>query len=94
MVPPRRPRQKQPRSRRRFGEDPTRARHEKLKAYASRELNHQFGKKAPRWTRHGSTAWIWRAEKVDSAVDYVVQRQGAPMAVYENQNRWQEFMDW
>ncbi len=66
----------------------------KLKAYASRELNHQFGKKAPRWTRHGSTAWIWRAEKVDSAVDYVVQRQGAPMAVYENQNRWQEFMDW
>ena len=27
----------------------------KLKAYSSRALNRQFGKKDPRWTRHGST---------------------------------------
>ena len=66
----------------------------KLKAYASRELNRQFGRKPHRWTRHGSTAWIWRPEKVDSMVDYVVQQQGKPMAVYEKPNRWQDFLAW
>lgn len=66
----------------------------KLKAHSSRVLNRQFGKKDPRWTRHGSTAWIWEAVNVDAAVDYVVWRQGAPMAVYENPNRWDEFLHW
>ena len=66
----------------------------KLKAYSSRALNQQFGKKDKRWTRHGSTAWIWEALKVDSAVDYVVRRQGEPMAVYENPKRWEEFLHW
>jgi len=58
----------------------------KLKAHISRELNHQFGRKPRRWTGHGSTAYIWRPERVDSMVDYVKQ-QGKPMAVYENPNR-------
>ena len=66
----------------------------KLKARATLGLNDQFGKKDPRWARHGSTAYIWRAEQVDSAVDYVVRRQGKPLSVYENKNRWQDFSYW
>jgi hypothetical protein len=66
----------------------------KLKAQATQQLNRQFGRKELRWTRHGSTVWIWRSEDVDCAVDYVVQRQGQPMSVYENKNRWQDFQNW
>ena len=66
----------------------------KLKAYASRALNEQFGRKDHRWTRHGSTAWVWKALQVDSVVDYVVRQQGRSMAVYENPNRWEEFQYW
>ena len=60
----------------------------KLKAYASRSLNRLLGAKAKRWTKHGSTVWLWEPNKVDEAVDYVVRRQGRPLAVYENPNRW------
>lgn len=66
----------------------------KLKAYAGRALNQNYGKKNHRWTRHGSTAYIWKALQVDSAVDYVVRQQGRPMAVYQNPNRWQQFQHW
>jgi len=73
--------------------EPERVMH-KLKSYASRALNQGFGKKDRRWTRHGSTQWIWEALQVDSVVDYVVRRQGEPMAVYEHANRWEEFQGW
>ena len=66
----------------------------KLKAYASRALNREFARKDARWTRHGSTVWIWEPREVDSAVDYVVGRQGRPMAVYQRLNRWEEFLGW
>ena len=36
-----------------------------------------------RWTRHGSTKYLWLDEDVDLAIEYVVERQGEEMAVYD-----------
>jgi hypothetical protein len=57
-----------------------------LKAYASRYLN-QTGCDEPdrkRWAKHGSTRWLWKPENVASAIRYVVDEQGEPMAVFED----------
>jgi REP element-mobilizing transposase RayT len=64
----------------------------KLKAYASRALNARFGHVPKRWTRHGSTVWLWDRREVDKAVGYVLQDQGSPMARYENPARWQDYL--
>ncbi len=56
-----------------------------LKSYASRALN-RAGLDEPnrlRWTRHGSTRYLWKSDGVRAAVDYVVRQQGEPMAVFE-----------
>jgi REP element-mobilizing transposase RayT len=56
-----------------------------LKSYASRRLN-GLGLDAPtrkRWTRHGSTRWLWKPEHVSAAIQYVVCGQGEAMVVYE-----------
>ncbi|HET6442189.1 MAG TPA: transposase [Phycisphaerae bacterium] len=56
-----------------------------LKAYASRGLN-EAGFDAPgrkRWTRHGSTRYLWHETAVEQAVAYVVNQQGEAMAVYD-----------
>jgi hypothetical protein len=61
-----------------------------LKAYASRVLN-QVGLDNPdrrRWSRHGSTRYLWKREDVEAAIVYVADRQGDPMAVYVNEDRW------
>ena len=48
-----------------------------LKSYSSRALNcHR------RWARHGSTRYLWTPEEVANAIQYVVLKQGEPMAVY------------
>ena len=56
-----------------------------LKAHASRRLNEaRFdwpGRR--RWTRHGSTRYLWRQEAVEQAVAYVVGNQGEAMQVYD-----------
>lgn len=55
-----------------------------FKSYASRRLNHR-GRDAPnrkRWARHGSTRWLWKDEDVRQAIQYVVEQQGDPMAVF------------
>ena len=62
----------------------------KLKAYSSRALNQRFGRRVKRWSRHGSTKWLWTAQEVDSAVQCVVHEQGRPMACYLNPTRWAE----
>ena len=49
-----------------------------FKAYASRKLG--AGRK--RWTRHGSTRYLWTDEDVKAAIRYVVEGQGEPMAMY------------
>lgn len=53
-----------------------------LKRYASRALNAARGRSPRRWARHGSTRYLWTAEQMALAVDYVAREQGAPMALY------------
>jgi REP element-mobilizing transposase RayT len=60
----------------------------KLKTLTSRTLNDALGYQRLRWSRHGSTRWLWEPSHVDEAVRYVIHQQGAPMAVYENVDRW------
>jgi REP element-mobilizing transposase RayT len=58
-----------------------------LKAYSSRSLN-RMGVDEPgqkRWTRHGSTRWLWEPRSVSAAIQYVVSEQGDAMAVFEGQ---------
>src|SRR4029079_12481760 len=55
-----------------------------FKSYASRELN-QLTSETPdrkRWARHGSTGWLWEDEDVRHALQYVIDEQGEPMAVF------------
>ncbi|HUU11821.1 MAG TPA: transposase [Phycisphaerae bacterium] len=56
-----------------------------LKAYASRRLNQgRFDDDGcKRWTRHGSTRYLWNEAAVEQAVAYVVDEQGEPAAVYD-----------
>ena len=56
-----------------------------VKAYASRALNRTGLDHAPgkRWTHHCSTRYLWKAEHVRAAIQYVVSEQGAPMAVWQ-----------
>jgi REP element-mobilizing transposase RayT len=57
-----------------------------FKAYASRRLN-QCALDEPdcrRWTRHGSTRYLWDREQVEAAVGYVIDGQGEPMALYRS----------
>jgi len=60
-----------------------------FKAYASRRLNVasrcEIARK--RWSRHGSTRWLWNEQDVRAALQYVVEEQGEPMAVFVLQNR-------
>ena len=61
-----------------------------FKAYASRHLN-RIGLDPPdrhRWSRHGSTRYLWKREEVENAIAYVADRQGDPMALYVNEHRW------
>ncbi len=59
-----------------------------MKAYASRELNREFGYRVRRWARHASTVWLWDERRVRRAMDYVVLCQGEPMALYVNELNW------
>ncbi|MFO3150224.1 transposase, partial [Legionella pneumophila serogroup 1] len=60
-----------------------------VKAYASRYLNYTRldGDRKNRWTRHGSTRYLWNEEEIEATIQYVVYEQGLPMAVFENKNR-------
>ena len=55
-----------------------------FKAYASGALN-QLTSEGPdrkRWSRHGSTRWLWKEEDVSHALRYVVEEEGNPMALF------------
>ena len=43
-----------------------------LKAYATRFLNQCEGTRSKRWTRHGSTRYLWKDQDVVNAVRYVM----------------------
>jgi REP element-mobilizing transposase RayT len=55
-----------------------------FKTYASRRLNESGtdGGNRKRWTRHGSTRWLWNRDNIAAAIRYVVEEQGEPMAVW------------
>jgi REP element-mobilizing transposase RayT len=55
-----------------------------FKAYASRALNaaKQDHTERKRWTRHGSTRYLWTEEEVAAKIHYTVYEQGEPMEVY------------
>ena len=57
-----------------------------FKTYASRALNGTGLDAAnrKRWTRHGSTKYLWRPENVATAMRYAVHGQGEPMALFED----------
>jgi REP element-mobilizing transposase RayT len=57
-----------------------------LKSFASRRLNELGldGSDRKRWARHGSTRWLWNRKDVLGALQYVVDKQGVQMAVYES----------
>jgi REP element-mobilizing transposase RayT len=57
-----------------------------FKSYASRWLNQLDldGPNRRRWTRHGSTRWLWEQEDLSAAIQYVVAEQGEPMSVFES----------
>ncbi len=52
-----------------------------VKSHASRRLNGP-GPRRKYWSAHGSTRWLWSDRAVRRAMEYVVERQGRPMAVY------------
>src|SRR5712691_1448327 len=58
-----------------------------FKPHASRNSNRlgidELDRK--RWTRHGSTRWLWKDEDVQKAIHYVVSRQGEPMEVHRTE---------
>jgi REP element-mobilizing transposase RayT len=59
-----------------------------IKSYASRHLNEAKldGERMNRWTRHGSTRYLWKEADVEATIQYVVHEQGLPMAVFENRS--------
>lgn len=56
-----------------------------LKAAISRKMNRAYPTEASqtRWTRHGSTRYLWKEDGVAAAVHYVLHGQGEPMASYD-----------
>ena len=66
----------------------------KLKAYATQALKKEHNALADRknfWTKHGSTRNIWSAEKAFPALYYVVEQQGASMALYYNEAMYEAY---
>ena len=62
---------------------------EQFKAYASQALNRNGARGGKRWAHHGSTRYVLQPRQISAAVDYVVNQQGRPMAVYRNPNPWE-----
>ena len=56
-----------------------------FKAYSSRRLNREGFDPAgcKRWERHGSTKYKWTQDDVESAVGYVLYKQGEPMEIFQ-----------
>ncbi len=60
-----------------------------FKTAASRCLNKAFPAEhgRTRWTRHGSTRYLWTEEAVAEKVRYVLDEQGEPMERYPSRAR-------
>jgi REP element-mobilizing transposase RayT len=59
-----------------------------MKSYASRALNRAGydGPERKRWTRNGYRQYLWKRADVLHAIEYVLNRQGKPLASYRNPN--------
>ena len=59
-----------------------------MKARASRELTRAGfdDTSRKRWTRHGSTLHLFDETTVAEKIDYTLNRQGAPMAIYDGRD--------
>ena len=57
-----------------------------LKAAASFRLNRAYpaDRGRPFWARHGSTRYVWNEVQLATVIDYVLNRQGEPMAVFRH----------
>ncbi len=53
-----------------------------LKRYCTRALNMTEQKGQSRWSRHGSTRYLWCDRDIYFALHYVVHQQGEKMALY------------
>jgi REP element-mobilizing transposase RayT len=51
---------------------------DQFKAWCSRRLNEQYGKRPRWWTKHGSTKWIFDDDYLYNATNYVVNLQDCP----------------
>ncbi len=62
-----------------------------VKAYSSRRLNE--AKLDPpdriRWTRHGSTIYLWKMDEVEAKVHYTLYEQGDQMEVYPEEKNFE-----
>jgi REP element-mobilizing transposase RayT len=60
-----------------------------FKSHCSKRLNERHIDPNPvrRWIRHGSTKYLWTVESVESAIEYVLLKQGHPMEIYPSKAR-------
>jgi REP element-mobilizing transposase RayT len=60
-----------------------------FKAYSSRRLTEAGfeDRNRKRWSRHGSTRYLWEIDSVEGAIRYTIDEQGELMAWYENLER-------
>ena len=60
-----------------------------FKAYSSRRLTEAGfeDRNRKRWSRHGSTRYLWDIDSVEGAIRYTIDEQGELMAWYENLER-------
>ncbi len=58
-----------------------------MKSYSSRRLNQAAldDPSCKRWSRHGSTRYLWKPDQVAKAIAYVMDQQGEPMAWYHDE---------
>jgi len=57
-----------------------------LKAWSSRRLSERFSEldTTKRWTRHGSTLYLWSEDQLAEKLRYVIEDQGDVMELYIN----------
>jgi len=55
-----------------------------FKAWSSRRLSEAFSEPnvTKRWTRHGSTIYLWTEDQLGDKLKYVIEGQGDPMELY------------
>jgi len=56
-----------------------------FKAWCSRRLKEALNESAAlkRWTQHGSTRYLWNEDQLSEKIDYVLNQQGPPLALFD-----------